>query len=202
MRVIAYIDGFNLYYGLKSKGWRWAYWLNLPLLMAQFLKPGQNLVQTKYFTSIVSTPSDKHDRQAVFIEALKTLPDISFYFGHYLAETRVCRQCGHTYIHNSEKKTDVNIATEMLMDAFQNQFDLAFLVSADSDLIPPIKTIQRLFPAKRIVVIFPPDRSSKELSRTANGYTHISSDKLSKSLFPDQVTKPDGFVLQRPTSWR
>jgi hypothetical protein len=28
-RVIAYIDGFNLYYGLKDKGWRRYYWLNL-----------------------------------------------------------------------------------------------------------------------------------------------------------------------------
>ena len=26
-RVIAYIDGFNLYFGLKAKGWRQFYWL-------------------------------------------------------------------------------------------------------------------------------------------------------------------------------
>ena len=28
-RVSVYVDGFNLYYGLKSKGWRRYYWLNL-----------------------------------------------------------------------------------------------------------------------------------------------------------------------------
>ncbi len=27
-RVIVYIDGFNLYFGLKSKGWRRYFWLN------------------------------------------------------------------------------------------------------------------------------------------------------------------------------
>ena len=44
--VIAYIDGFNLYYGLRAKGWKWAYWLNMQALMRLFLKPGQKLVDT------------------------------------------------------------------------------------------------------------------------------------------------------------
>ncbi len=71
MRVIAYVDGFNLYHGLREKGWRWAYWLNIPILAHLFLKLKQSLVQTKYFTSIVSDPPDKHVRQATFLEALK-----------------------------------------------------------------------------------------------------------------------------------
>lgn len=28
-RVITYIDGFNLYFGLKSKGWKRYYWIVL-----------------------------------------------------------------------------------------------------------------------------------------------------------------------------
>ena len=31
-RVIAYIDGFNLYFGLKSKGWKRYYWRDLERL--------------------------------------------------------------------------------------------------------------------------------------------------------------------------
>jgi hypothetical protein len=31
-RVIAYVDGFNLYFGLKSKGWQRYFWLNIPAL--------------------------------------------------------------------------------------------------------------------------------------------------------------------------
>jgi len=202
MRVIAYIDGFNLYHGLRESKWRWAYWLNIDTLMRCFLRHDQKLVQTKYFTSIVSYPSDKHDRQATFLEALQTLPDFNIYYGHFLSKEIECYNCGHAYIDHSEKKTDVNIATEMLTDAFQDQFDIAFLVSADSDLVPPIDTIRKLFPKKQIIVIFPPKRISKELQRTANAYTYISPDKLSKSLFPEQVTKPDGFILRRPASWK
>ena len=53
-RVIAYIDGFNLYYGLKSSGWRRYYWLNIQRLVQNLLKPNQRLILTKYFTSRIS----------------------------------------------------------------------------------------------------------------------------------------------------
>ena len=35
--------------------------------------------------------------------------------------------------------TDVNIATAMLTDAYRDRFDTALLVSADSDLVPPVR---------------------------------------------------------------
>ena len=28
-RVVIYIDGFNLYFGLREKGWKNLYWLNV-----------------------------------------------------------------------------------------------------------------------------------------------------------------------------
>ena len=42
-RVIAYVDGFNLYYGLRTKKWRWFYWLNLQSMVRHLLKPHQTL---------------------------------------------------------------------------------------------------------------------------------------------------------------
>ena len=66
-RVITYVDGFNLYFGLKSKGWKRYYWLNLQLLAQNFLKPGQQMSSTKYFTARVSHRPGKQRRQLVFI---------------------------------------------------------------------------------------------------------------------------------------
>ena len=43
-RVIVYVDGFNLYYGLKSKGWQRYYWLDVQRLGENLLLPGQVLV--------------------------------------------------------------------------------------------------------------------------------------------------------------
>jgi hypothetical protein len=50
-RVIVYIDGFNLYYALRSKGWRKYYWLDLARLAQALIKPGQQLEALHYFTS-------------------------------------------------------------------------------------------------------------------------------------------------------
>ncbi len=201
-RAIVYIDGFNLYYGLRANRWQRFYWLNLRQVALHLLKPGQALVETKYFTSLVTAPLDKNRRQAIFLEALGTLPDFSIYYGHYLADTVVCRQCGHTYTTHHEKMTDVNIATELLSDAFADRFDVALLVSADSDLVGPVQKVRQLFRQKRVIVVFPPARHSNALKNVANATLHLDRATLAQSVFPDQVAKPDGYVLHRPAEWR
>jgi len=201
-RVIAYVDGYNLYYGLRAKGWKWFYWLNIQAIARYMLKPHQALVGTKYFTTVVKQPEDKRTRQAVFLEALRTLPDFELFYGHWLSNPVTCRKCGHTYDVHHEKQTDVNIAVELMCDAFQDRLDMALLISADSDLVGPVKAIRRLFPDKRVIVAFPPARFSGELKAAAHGQTYIGPNVLSKSVFPDEVVKPDGFVLHRPVEWR
>ncbi|MDD5466872.1 MAG: NYN domain-containing protein [Anaerolineales bacterium] len=111
-RVIAYIDGYNLYYGLRERKLKRFYWLNLQKLAQQYLKPGQSLVSTKYFTTVVKQPDDKRRRQARFLDALGTLPNFHIFYGQFLSDTVVCRQCGHTYTTFHEKMTDVNISVD------------------------------------------------------------------------------------------
>ena len=203
-RLIAYIDGFNLYFGMKSKGWRRYYWLDLPELMRQVHKPDQQLEMTKYFTSRVSaTPAnpDKAKRQNTYLEALGTRSDLEIFFGHYLHSPYTCWNCKATRMVASEKMTDVNIATELLTDAFQDAFDAALVVSGDSDLTPPIRTIRRLFPTKSIVVAFPPNRHSVELATAATYSFQLGRAKFAASQLPDPVLKPDGFQLKRPPTW-
>jgi hypothetical protein len=201
-RVVAYIDGYNLYYGLRSSGWRRYYWLNPQTMAGQLLRPDQALVLTRYFTTIVKQPDDQRRRQALFLEALGTLPDISFHYGHYLSSPVTCRNCGHTVDVPHEKMTDVNIAVEMMSDAYRDSFDVALLVTADSDLVGPVKAIHHLFPDKRVLPVFPPNRWSSALKTAAGGSLHITRSILAKSQMPDEVTKPDGYVLRRPALWR
>jgi len=102
---------------------------------------------------------------------------------------------------HNEKMTDVNIAVEMMSDAFQGRLDTALLVSADSDLTAPVAKTRRLFPSMRVVAAFPPARSSEDLKRVVSGYLMIGHGVLARSLFPDQIVRADGFVLSRPASW-
>lgn len=201
MRVIAYVDGFNLYFGLMQKKWRRFLWLNLKVLVQNLLKPYQRLVHTKYFTSRIKGSQAKQKRQSIYIEALETLSDFSIFYGHYQLNPRECGKCGFTDHVPNEKKTDVNIAVEMLSDAFQDKFDMALLISADSDLVPVLKCIKTLFPNKRIVIAFPPKRYSAEIAAEAHAYFTILKHALNLSLFPQQVQTRTGFTLNCPSSW-
>ena len=127
-RVITYVDGYNLYYGLRHKGWRRFYWLNIRKMASALLRPQQQLIETKYFTTIVEEPTDKNRRQIAFLDALQTLPDFKIYYGHFLSDAFACSRCGSVHHTHHEKMTDVNIAVEMMMDAFQDRCDVALWV--------------------------------------------------------------------------
>lgn len=201
-RMIGYIDGFNLYFGMKAKGWTRYYWLNPQKLCQNLLKKNQTLVSTKYFTARVTSPPDKHRRQSTYLEALRTLRDFHIFFGKYQLNRWQCTACNAEFNIPNEKMTDVNLAVEILTDAFQDKFDVALIVSADSDLVPPIKKTKELFPSKRIIVAFPPKRHSAALASVADASFTIGRRKLATSLFPLRIEKPDGYVIECPEKWR
>lgn len=200
-RVIAYVDGFNLYFGLRSQGLTSGYWLDIPALIGRFLWRGQELIETKYFTSRISTPSDKVKRQSEYIEALATRSRVSVYFGQYQTQKSSCRVCGEQWEVSREKMTDVNIAVELLKDAMSDRLDIAYLVSADSDLAAPVRAFRELWPEKRIVVLFPPGRGSLQLAAIAHGKRRIRGGLVLECQMPDEVVGPDGYPKRRPAEW-
>ena len=150
----------------------------------------------------MALPPDKAKRQSTYIDAIGTLADTSIYFGKYQTNPHTCRNCGHVHNANSEKMTDVNIAVELLQDAFQDAYDVAILISADSDLIAPIEAVKKLFPKKRVIVATPPGRFSHHLCRSAHAFLKIGHGSIEKSQFPEEVPTPSGFMLRRPASWK
>ena len=204
-RVMVYVDGFNLYFGLRSKGWRRYYWADLRRLAENLLRPEQTLIAVRYFSARISARPghrDKWKRQATYLEALETLPDFHIHFGHYLAKLQRCNTCGATWETHEEKMTDVNISVELLGDAHDDSFDTAMILSGDSDLTTAIQAVRRRYPDKRVIIAFPPARNSVQLRNVSNGCFRIGRKTLKDSQFPDRVTKADGFVLERPEEWR
>ena len=203
-RVAVYIDGFNLYYGMRSKGWQRYYWLDLRSLSSRFLRPYQKLEMVRYFTAKV-VYLDRHPEQQrnqhTYLEVLATLPDLEIHYGYFLGKRRTCRSCGRSSSTYEEKMTDVNIAVQLLGDAQDDVFDTAIVISADSDLTGPVKAVRSRYPRKKVIVAFPPSRHSNDLAHSATGSTYIGRDKLRDSQFPDQVHKPDGRILTRPSNW-
>ncbi|MCY4448774.1 MAG: NYN domain-containing protein [Chloroflexi bacterium] len=204
-RVAVYIDGLNLYQGLKQQRWQRYYWLDLRLLSLRLLRADQQLVAVRYFTAVVRPvphDADKPKRQGTYLEALATLPDLHIHYGYHLAKRRRCPHCGAIEQTYEEKMTDVNIAVELLGDAQDDLFDTALVISGDGDLAGPVRTIGERYPAKRAVVAFPPARHSAALRQAARGFFTISRSALRDSQFPDRVSNSDGYVLTRPSSWQ
>lgn len=199
-KVIIYIDGFNLYFGLKSKKWSKYYWLDVEKLSLSLTNNTEELVAVKYFTSRISKPPNKQKRQSTYLDALETLKKVKIYYGKYQNNPFECYNCGNITLIPNEKKTDVNIAVEMMADAFTGYFDKAIIISADSDLVPPVQKIIELFPNKSVIVAFPPDRSSKELKSLTQTFI-IGEQKFKQSQLPDIVISSSGFSLQRPKEW-
>ena len=200
-RVIAYIDGFNLYFGLKDKGWRCYYWLNIYLLCQNLLRPPQHLVLVKYFTSRITSPPDKKKRQSTFLEALKIVSGIIPDYGIYQTNPVTCEKCGHVNNVPEEKMTDVQISSEMVSDAYLNKYDTALLMTGDRDLVPAIEKVRSEFSKKRVVVAFPPMRTNDDLRGAANAYIHVTEVELKKSLLPLEIPTLGGYVLRCPKEW-
>lgn len=212
-RVIAYVDGFNLYFGLKAKGWRRYYWLDLPKLAENLLRAEQQLLALKYFTARIAGPAGgdprhragrieaSRRRQTVWLEAIGSCELATIFEGHYLGKDVEYHNCGSVWRTHEEKMTDVQIATQILVDAFADRFDTALIISADSDLVPPIQAVREYFSEKRIVVAFPPARQSYQLRQVAHASFPIGEAKLRKSLLPINIVKSDGHTITRPPEW-
>lgn len=97
--------------------------------------------------------------------------------------------------------TDVNIATHLLVDAYQDNYDSALLISGDSDLVPPVKSINSLFPNKRVFIGFPPKRYNNSLSLVSKGHFVIGRKKFIENQLPLEIKKPDGYILRKPKEW-
>lgn len=204
-RVSVYIDGFNLFYGIRDKGWRRYYWIDVHLLSESLLLSHQTLEKVRYFTARINhnpRDRDKKKRQMTYLEAIETLPDVSVHYGAYKRKSMRCMACGETWRTHEEKMTDVNIAVELLGDAVDDAFDTAIIVSADGDLVGPIQAVLRRYPSKQVIVAFPPKRFANHLRQVATTSFVIGRKKLKDSQLPNQIIKPDGFVLTRPPEWR
>jgi uncharacterized LabA/DUF88 family protein len=199
-RVIAYIDGSNLYFGLKDAGLKFCKWLDVTKLMQQFLDSNQVLVAVKFFTSRLTHDSVREERQNVYLKAL-AVSGVDLIFGTYHTKSIICYACGHSWDTPTEKLTDVNLATHLVMDAHLDAYDIAFLVSGDSDFAPCIEAVNEVYLEKSVIMLFPPNRENDSLSDEARSSQVISKEKLISCQFPLQLFGPDGVEINKPIGW-
>jgi hypothetical protein len=202
--TIAYIDGFNLYHGLKQRFGHRYLWLDLVKIVRR-LRPADDVRTVRYFTAMVRDNAPAEARQSNYLRALKAHNGdaIDIVVGRYQSKQRTCRTCGASWTQYEEKETDVNIAVSLVADSASWLSDLALIISADSDLCPAIRTSRQVSPTRGMIAAFPPKRSSFEIKTLIPGAFPIGPDKLRNSLLPDIVNDPTtGEAYKRPGKWR
>lgn len=203
-RVIIYVDGFNFYFGLKSKKWRKYYWLDLVKFFNQFLRPHQELIEVNYFSAIPNNNKGKQDRQDLFFSANKMNPKFNLFLGKFLKKSILHQSCGTQFVTFEEKETDVHIATNMIRDVVLERCEVSVLVSADSDLIPPIDFIKEYKPIHKIITFFPPNRFSFDLQKKSNSFIKLDNHetKFKTSLLNASITLANGYEIKQPNHWK
>ncbi len=207
MKTCVYIDGFNLFFGaLRKTPHRW---LNLATL-CRLMLPQNHIHQIKYFTAQVKPrPHDPQQpiRQQIYLRALATLPNVTIIYGHYLSHTVKMPLAnppaqGPKYvdvIKTEEKGSDVNLATHLLCDAFRNVFEVAVVVSNDSDLVEPIRIVKEEL-HKKVGVLNPHQHPSRALTTHATFLKQIRAGVLAVSQFADELHDGHG-RFRKPEGW-
>lgn len=198
--MAVFIDGFNVYHGLRDKDFRRFYWLDFRALAETFVRPGQQLVAVTYFTARVNKPADSKKRQSTYLDALTAHGGLEIVEGKYKHRQVQCKSCGTKWDRPNEKMTDVNIALRLASGALRDEYDTALLVCADADLIPAVQLARSA--GKRVLVVSPRGRTSDDLTNEADAHLHISTTVLGRCQLPNVVTTASGIALARPSTWQ
>ena|SRR5215217_2037642 len=207
MKAIIYADGFNLYYGaVKGAPYKW---LNIKTL-CQLLLPRNQIVKIKYFTAPAtgrSNDPDQPNRQQLFFRALETIPELEIIFGYFLSH-QIMMPLAHPVpgqpksvqvIKTEEKGSDVNIAAHLVNDGYKGLYQVAILVSNDSDLTEPVKIVRNELKLP-VGVLNPFVHTSFDLRRHASFVKPIHSVVLAASQFPPTLHDANG-TFYEPSTW-
>lgn len=211
MRTIAYVDGFNLYYGsLKGSPHRW---LDLCAYFDRTLarlSPPHHLIQVKYFTARVA-PVPNHPnaalKQQVYLRALSAhcgnrLEIIEGNFNVKKARAPLAEPPHKTVeiLKTEEKGSDVNLAVELVNDAWRGAFDCALVVSNDADVERAMRIVKHQL--RRRVMLYTPGAPRRQplnvLKRWAHKQMDVDPADLAASQLPHQV-QPGG--IDKPGNW-
>ena len=202
-----YIDGFNLFYGaLRKTPYRW---LDLQKLCGLLL-PRNTVAEIKYFTALVSArPGNPHQpvRQQVYLRALRTLTNVSIHYGHFLTHEIMMPRVPvpgqpQEYVRvvkTEEKGSDVNLATHLLHDAHMRRFEVAVIVSNDSDLLEPVRIVRDQL-GKKVGILNPHKKPSRALLPHIDFIKQIRAGVLQASQFPATMSDQHG-TFTKPAGW-
>lgn len=203
-RVIAFIDGYNLYHAMDDAGRHDLKWLNLWELCESLIRNDSraDLVGVFYFSAFATWKPEQYARHRQYVAALKSA-GVKTILGNFKKKPRKCNRCLNEWTAHEEKESDVNIAIHLLDKAHGDEYDEAIVLSADTDLTPAIQMVRHKYKSKTIIAVLPPGRQYVgSLIDAASSKIRISFELLAKCQFIDQLTATTGEVITIPDKYK
>jgi uncharacterized LabA/DUF88 family protein len=218
MRTTVYVDGFNLYFRLLQKRSQLK-WLNLKSLAERSLSDANEVTAVRYYTARVSGRLDQSApaRQQTYLDALASIPEPTIHMGAFLASEKFAGLVHPPefrprvdmappwpdvvkVIKTEEKGSDVNLACHLLLDGFRSTYDVAVVLSNDSDLVEPIRIVTQEL-GKPVGLLSPVGNPNPHLRNAASFIRRIHLADVAASQFSNPLALPDGTLLSKPLSW-
>jgi uncharacterized LabA/DUF88 family protein len=222
LRAIAVIDGFNFYHPIRHHQRRLKQslqWLDYPSLLHYYAKrvrdiPAHTIEDVHFFTALAKHRDAKYpgttDRHITYINALKH-SGVHVEMGNFKrhqkpyrlnrCENRVPAEssCQLTLESWEEKETDVRIACKVLELATLYPYDVLYLLSADSDLVPAIESLKRIRPDTKIVLVTPPSKAKfHKLKSLSHAHIGMGVSDIATHQYPTEINLPSGHKLLNP----
>ena len=230
MRAFVYVDGFNLFYGcLKGRKNKW---LDINKLVSSYFPNYSinKIKYFSAITKARKNDLNKPVRQQIYFRALKTNPNTEIILGsflenevtYYVPEKTITgtQQIARVSLFykqvalplsgtnffavkkTEEKGSDVNLGAHLVMDAYEKRFDVAVVISNDSDLVEPINIVNRM-DKLRVRLLNPYPFTQEKLKQTTlyTGVKYIRQGALASSQFPENMTDGIG-NFHMPKDWK
>lgn len=237
MKVIAYIDGFNLYHSIRGLNNPRLKWCNINKLVSLFLGVKDELIEIRFYTaSPHHCDEDVQGRFKKYIAALET-EGIKILYGrfqkkkttvgrnninllfpqekHASGKMRYCKLCPVIYsspkawhyqvIQREEKETDVNLAVDLVVDAYQDRYEKSVVISADSDFQNAMScALER---NKKILLLSPPFQKARKYRHMAQKYKNLSVRSIERkhignAVFSEVIYDAKGAPIDMPEEYR
>lgn len=193
-RAALYVDGFNLYVPIKGSGHHHLKWVSLWALGEQLCDPqGWQLEKVLFCSALPRHRPDSHKRHVTFNNAQHAC-GVKVINGHYVPDDGDW----------SEKQTDINLALSVILDGIDNAYDVAIILSADSDQVATARAFKSRLAqkGKRLFAAIPPGQTFPQ------GYQKYSVDRLDvtwemleRCMLPEKVLGLSGNLIERPPSY-
>ena len=179
---------------LNTPHLKWLDWWSLANSIA--MSKGETLVSVTFCTAPPKfKDGNVQRRHETYVQALKAR-NVKVIGGYFLEGDVDCRKCNHSWKQPQEKEGDVNLALSMIVDAYADVYDSAYLVTADGDQGPTISHLLTKFrtnlpvPKKAFVVVPPNMRPNRFLASSAGAGNVVLTNKmmLQQNLLPQSLS--------------